>query len=148
MSNLTAGIRPQPYGSFLHKVVLPVKASKQIYEGGMVAAGTGAVFAATDSSDTTGVIGVAEHDALGGSSDGSTRISLLTGGIFIFKNDTSNAVADSTKYGSILYAVDDHTVGTSSVSSSLPVAGRFVGFEDDGRVRVFIGWQGCTSGTP
>lgn len=148
MANLTAGIGPRPYGKGGRKVTLPVKANKQIYQGGMVAQVSGACVAATDSGETGGVIGVAEHDMLGGASDGTTRISLMTDEIFIFANDGSNAVSDATSYGAILYAVNDHTVGTSSVGSTLPVAGRFAGFEDDGGVRVYIGWMGCASGTP
>lgn len=148
MANLTSPIPPKPYGKGGRKVVLPVKATTQLYQGGMIAQSSGACIQATASGSTAGVIGVCENDALGGASDGSVRVALLTDQEFIMANDTSNPVSDSTAYGAILYAVDDHTVGTSSVSSSLPVAGRYAGFEDDGAVRVFIGWMGCASGTP
>lgn len=114
----------------------------------MLALSSGALIQATASGSTAGVIGVAENDALGGASDGSVRASVWTDREFIFANDSTHACADSTPFGSILYAVDDHTVGTNSVSNTLPVAGRFVGFEDDGRVRVFIGWMANCSGTP
>lgn len=148
MANLSEGIPPQPYGKGGRKVVLPVKASKQIYEGAMVAQSSGACVTATDSGETAGVIGVAEHDALGGASDGAVRISLMTDGEFIFKAGANTAPTDATPYGTILYADTDNSVGTVNTGSALPVAGRFVGLEDDGRVRVYIGWLGCASGTP
>jgi hypothetical protein len=148
MSNAIASLRPQPYGLGGRKVNLPVTASQQIYEGTMLSQPSGALVPATTGGDTHGVIGVAEHDALGGGSDGLVRCSVWTDKEFIFTTDGSNGATDATPYGTILYAVDDHTVGTSSVGSSLPVAGRFVGIEDDGRTRIYIGWMGCASGTP
>jgi hypothetical protein len=114
----------------------------------MVAQVSGACETATASAETTGVIGIAENDALGGASDGSVRLSLMTDSIFILNVDVTNPPTDATNFGSILYAVTDNTVGTSSLSGTLPVAGRFMGIEDNGKARVFIGWLGCVSGTP
>lgn len=148
MSNLTQGQPPQIYGNTFRNVVLPVKANKQIYQGAMVAQVSGACVTATDSGETGGVVGVAVHDQLGGSSDGSTRIELMTSGEFIFPVGADHAPTDATPYGAILYADTDNTVSTDSATGARPVAGRFVGFEDDGKVRVFIGWLGCVSGTP
>ena len=138
MSNLTSGIRPQPYGMGGRKVVLPVKATAQIYEGAFVAQISGACCTGT-TSGAGNAIGVAESDMLGGASDGSTRIVVWTEKVFIFPNGT-NAVADSTPYGTPLFMEDDHTVGTGGIGGSGEgLAGYFVGFEDDGRVRVYVG---------
>jgi hypothetical protein len=137
MSNLTKGIPPQPYGKGGRKVILPVKATTQIWQGAMVSQPSGACAPATGSGSTAAVIGVAEHDILGGASDGTERVSLMTGQIFIF-NAGSNAPTDATPFGTALYAETDNTVGTSSSGGTLPTAGRFAGIEDDGRVRIFI----------
>ncbi len=148
MSNLSGPVPPQPYGKGGRKIVLPVKASAQIYQGGMVAQPSGACVAATAGSETAGVIGIAEHDALGGSADGDVRIVLLTDQEFIMNAGTNTAPTDATPLGTILYAQNDHAVGTVNTGSALPIAGRFVGMEDDGRVRLYVGWMACLTGAP
>ncbi|MCL2724848.1 MAG: hypothetical protein FWD69_10475 [Polyangiaceae bacterium] len=145
MANLTQGIRPQPYGQGGRKVFLPVKAGAQIYEGGLVSQPGGACAPTTAGGDSTGAIGIAEHDALGGATDGATRLSVWTDREFIF-NPGLNPPTDATPYGTVLYAEDDHTVGIVNVGNALPMAGRFVGIEDDGRVRVFVGWVALLTG--
>jgi hypothetical protein len=140
MALLTAGIPPQPYGAGGRKVSLPVKATAQIYEGSLVSQIAGACVA-TSTASGGAVVGVAEHDMLGGASDGTKRISVLTDQIFLFPNGTA-AVADTTPYGTLLYAEDDHTVGLGGLGATQQIVGRFVGFEDDGRVRVFISESG------
>lgn len=138
MANLTKGGRPQPYGKGGRKVVLPVKASAQLYEGAMLAEISGAVCTGT-TAGAGNCIGIAEADALGGASDGTVRVSVWTDHVFIFKNGT-NACSDATPYGSIVYMEDDNSVGTGGVGGTGEgVAGRFMGFEDDGRVRVYVG---------
>lgn len=138
MSNLSGGgIPPQPYGEGGRKVVLPVKANAQIYEGAMVAQISGACCTA-NTANAGNVVGVAEHDALGGSADGSVRISVLTDRVFVFKAGTA-APTDATPYGAQLFAEDDNSVGTGGLGANEQEAGRFVGFEDDGRVRVYFG---------
>lgn len=138
MSNLTKGIPPQLYGLGGRKVLLPVKANAQIYEGAMVAQISGLCVTGT-TSGAGNAVGVAEGDALGTSSDGVTRVMLMTDKVFIFKNG-ANAVSDTTPFGTVLYMEDDNSVGTGGVGGSGEgAAGKFMGFEDDGRVRVFIG---------
>lgn len=138
MSNITKGIPPQPYGQGGRKVYLPLKATTQVYEGGMAAQVNGACVQAT-ATGAGNVIGVYESDALGGASDGTNRVSVWTDKIFVFNNGTK-AVSDATPFGTLLYAEDDHTVGLGGIlGASEGSAGLFMGFEDDGRVRVFIG---------
>lgn len=136
MPNLLQGTTPQPYGYSMRKVTLPVKAAAQIFEGAMVAQVAGACVAATTASAGQ-VVGIAEHDMLGGASDGTKRISVLTDCIFIFKNGVA-AFTDATPYGALAYAEDDNSVGVGGLGATQSVAGTFVGFEDDGRVRVYI----------
>ena len=138
MANLTSGARPQPYGLGGRKVFLPVKATTQIYEGALVAQVSGACVPGT-STGAGNAIGVAESDMLGGASDGSTRISVWTDKIFVF-NAGTNAPTDATPFGTLLYMEDDHTVGTGGIGGAAEgTAGKFMGIEDDGRVRVFVG---------
>lgn len=140
MSNLTAGSPPQPYGKGGRKVSLPVKASAQIYEGAMVSQISGACVTGT-TANAGPCIGVAEHDQLGGGSDGAKRLMVMTDEIFIFKAGVA-APTDATPFGALLFMEDDNSVGTGGLGATQQYAGRFVGFEDDGRVRVFIGPAG------
>lgn len=141
MALLTQGIPPQPYGAGGRKVILPVKATAQMYEGGMISQNGGACVAA-GSAGAGDVCGVAEHDQLGGATDGARRIVLLTDQIFLFQT-SAPAPLDSTPYGTLLFAVDDNTVSLGGLGANLGVAGRFVGLEDDGRARVFISEAGA-----
>ena len=141
MANLTSGSRPQPYGQGGRRFFLPVKATTQVYESGMAAQIAGACVPGT-TTGAGGCIGVYETDALGGSADGSVRVAVMTDQVFIFKNGT-NAVSDATPIGTTLYMEDDQTVGTGGIGGTGEgEAGKFVGFEDDGRVRVFVTWNG------
>lgn len=144
MSNLTQGTVPQPYGPGGRKIYLPMKATAQVYEGAMVAEVSGAVCTGT----TAGAgrcIGIAESDALGGASDGATRLSVWTDKVFIL-NAGTNAPTDATPFGTLLYMETDNTVGTGGIGGSGEgVAGTFVGMEDDGRVRVFFSITGENS---
>lgn len=136
MSNLTAGIPPQPYGQGGRKVILPVKNAAQIYEGAMVAQIGGACVTGTTASSGS-CIGVAMHDMLGVTSDGTKRIEVMTDRVFVFAAGVA-APTDATAYGAILYMEDDHTVGTGGLGATQQIAGSFAGIEDDGRVRCFI----------
>jgi hypothetical protein len=138
MANLTAGTRPQPYGQGGRKVFLPVKATTQLWEGGMLAQISGACVPGT-TSGAGDCIGVAEESALGGATDGATRVVVWTDKVFIF-NAGTNAPTDATPIFSKLYMETDNTVGTGGIGGSGEgVAGRFMGMEDDGRVRVYVG---------
>lgn len=137
MALLTAGITPQPYGLGGRKVTLPVKATAQIYEGCLVSQVAGACVVTT-TANAGPAIGVAEHDMLGGATDGAKRISILTDGIFTFANGTA-AFTDATPFNSLVFAEDDHTVGTGGLGATQQVVGLFRGIEDDsGKVRVYI----------
>lgn len=144
MSLIGAGIPPQLYGAGGRKVSLPVKATVQVWQGSMLSQISGACVPATTSSGGD-VIGVAEHDMLGGASDGTKRVEVLTDQVFIF---TAGAAAptDATPYGTTLFVEDDHTVGTGGLGATQQIAGTFEGMEDDGRVRVYIGKRAGASG--
>jgi hypothetical protein len=135
-TNLTAGIPYFPYGKSFRTVYLPQEASVQIWQGAMVAiAADGGVVTAT-TAGAGHVVGVATFDQLSIAGLGTNRMALLTDGIFLF-NAGTYAPTDTTPFGTVLWAETDNTVGTGS-GSETTIAGRFAGFEDDGRVRVFI----------
>lgn len=137
MSNLTStsNYHPQPYGKDFLRVFLPVQALAVVYEAAMVSQINGACCTATTA--TAGhVVGIAEAPVVtGGATDGAVRMSVLTDGIFLLTNGTY-AVLDSTPFGTVLYAEDDNHVGLGGTSTT--IAGRFMGIQDDGLVRVFI----------
>jgi hypothetical protein len=135
MSNLTAGVGPKPYGRDGRKVYLPVKATTQVYQGGLAAQIAGACVPAT-AAGAGRCIGVYEADALGGASDGSTRVPVWTDKVFIFPVGGSNAPTDATPFGTPVYADDDNHV---SLTANETFAGYFMGLEDDGKARVFVG---------
>jgi VCBS repeat-containing protein len=81
-------------------------------------------------------VGVVTHDALGGASDGAIRAEIMFDRIFKFTAGT-NAPTDATPMYANLYMEDDNHVGTGAAGQRF--AGLFVGFEDDGLVRVYIG---------
>lgn len=135
MANLTQGTRPQPYGQGGRKVFLPLSATAQVYEGAMVALLNGAVVTGTTALSGH-CIGVAESNALGGATNGATRVVVWTDKIFTLQPGVY-APTDSTPYGTVLYMEDDNHVGTGG-GSETQIAGRFMGIEDDGTVRVYF----------
>lgn len=137
MANLTAGVAPKPYGGGGRKIDLPVKATQQIYQGQLVAySGAGLVPGSTAGAGDA--VGIAEHDALGGASDGLTRLIVWTDHTFTLNNG-ANAFTDATPVGTLAYMEDDHTAGTGGTGGSGEgVAGLFMGMNDDGTVRVYV----------
>lgn len=137
MTLATAGVPVKPYGGGGRKINLPVAATTQIYEGTLVAWKGSALVPAS----TTGAgdaVGVAEHDALGGASDGLVRVMVWTDKEFCFPNG-SNAFSDATPVGTVAFCEDDHTVGTGGIGGTGEgVAGLFMGMNDDGQVRVYV----------
>jgi VCBS repeat-containing protein len=135
MSNLTSGAPIQPVGRGGQKNVYPVKATAQLYESAMVAEIGGALCTGT-TAGAGDCVGVVTHDALGGASDGAVRAEVLTD-VIVKMTAGSNAPTDATAKFSPLYMETDNTVGTGAVGQRL--AGLFMGLEDDGLVRVYIG---------
>lgn len=135
MSNLTGGAPLQPVGRDGRKAILPVKASAQLYESAMVAEIAGALCTGT-TAGAGDCVGVAVHDALGGASDGLVRAEVMFDRIFRIAAGT-NAPTDATPMYAPLYMEDDNHVGTGAAGQRF--AGLFMGFEDDGFVRVYIG---------
>ena len=137
MAILTSGIPPKPYGGGGRKIDLPVKANTNLFQGTLVAY-NGAGLVPGSSAGAGDAVGIVESDAVGGTSDGATRVMVWTDHTFTFNNG-ANAFSDATQVGALAYMEDDHTVGTGGVGGSGEgVAGLFMGMNDDGTVRVYL----------
>ena len=139
MANATTNRDRYVIGKEGRDVHLPVAASTHLYAQTMVVqiAATGMV-APVGTASSTVIIGVAQHEVNNTGSAGDKRVCVETDREFVFDNDGTNAVSEATPFGTALYAVDDHTVGTSSVTGTLKFAGTFHGMEPNGKVRVMI----------
>lgn len=143
MPQLAGSILVNTYGVNGRKVVLPVKATAQIYEGGMVSSVNGALVPAC-TAGAGDVVGVASMSILGGATDGAKRCEILTDQCFLFPASGTNPPTDATPYGTPVFALDDNSISLGGLGTTACFAGRFFGFEDDGRVRVFIGVLGAS----
>lgn len=137
MAILTSGVAPKPYGGGGRKIDLPVKANTNLFQG-MLVAYLGAGLVPGSTAGAGDAVGVAEADAVGGASDGLTRVIVWTDHTFTFNNGV-NAFTDAMPAGQLAFMEDDHTVGTGGVGGSGEgVAGLFMGMNDDGTVRVYL----------
>lgn len=141
MSNSTLNLAVFPYGQGGREVVLPVDGGSHIYAGTLVSQlGTGMLVPASTSSAGPAVgVALMECDNSAGS-DGDKRCLVAYGQIFLFANGTStDACSEATTMFAVVYAGDDHTIYDNDGSATLKPAGRFMGLEPDGKVRVFVG---------
>lgn len=141
MSNATANLLTITIGHEGYIFDLPVDAGTHIYEGTLVSqlTATGMVVPFSTAS-AEHCVGVATHeqDATLGS-DGDKRVRVETHRVFAFANGlTTDAFADIDFIGRPVYATDDHTVAKTSNSNARKPVGFFMGFEADGKVRVFV----------
>lgn len=140
MANATANRDRYVIGKEGRDVHLPVGAAVRLYAQTMVVqlTATGMVVPALTAA-TGHIIGIAQHevDNTTGAA-GVKRVAVETDREVGLDNDTTNPVSEATAFGAALYAVDDHTVGTSSVTATLKFAGTYHGMEPNGKVRVMI----------
>jgi predicted RecA/RadA family phage recombinase len=118
---------------------LPVKGSTHIYKGTLICQHSGGYAVPLTTSGGGAVIGVAQFEINNTGSDGDKRVRVETKRGYALKNGAGgDAFSDTSKVGAPVYASDDHTVADNSGSATLPCIGYFLGFEDDGKVRVFV----------
>lgn len=142
MSNATSNLAPAPYGKGGRDVVLPVDGGAHIYAGTLVSQLSATSMLVPGSTALSGAaIGVAAHEADNTSgADGALRCRVMTDQVFLFPNGAGgDACSEATAMFSVVYMADDHTVYDNDAVGTLKPAGRFVGMEPDGRVRVFVG---------
>ncbi len=142
MSNSIVNLAVRPYGKGDRDVVLPVDGGAHIYAGTLVSQLSSTGMLVPGSTASSGcAVGIADHEADNTSgSDGDIRCKVRYGGIYLFANGTStDACSEATLMYTVVYMGDDHTVFDNDAVGTLKPAGRFMGMEPDGRVRVFVG---------
>lgn len=120
-------LNAEPY---LYELAIPVKAATKIYSGALVA--TDATGYALPAATATGlkIWGIAEEttdNSAGGNGDVFIKVRR---GAFNFNVGTAGDALSQADVGSMVYAIDDNTVG--KVATGRSVAGKFLGFETDG----------------
>lgn len=141
MANSTTNLIIAPMGRDGYIFDLPVAAAKHIYEGTLISqltSGGTAVPYSTASSEHC--VGVAQHeqDNTAGAA-GDKRIRVETMRVYALANGAGgDAFADTDIVGAPVYATDDHTAAKTSGSNARKPVGFFMGFESDGKVRVFV----------
>lgn len=139
MANATANIKLDSMGSGPFSFDVPVKGSTHIYAGTLISQHSGGYYVPTTTSGGGAAVGVASHEMNNAGADGAARVRIETMRAFAFKNGaTTNAFSDTSKLGAPVYALDDNTVADNSNAGANPCVGYFLGFESDGKVRVFV----------
>lgn len=141
MANAQNNLTIYPIGHEGYIFDLPVDAGSHIYEGTLVSQLTATGMAVPYSTAASGhAVGMAQHeqDATLGA-DGDKRIRVESHRMYAFTNGlTTDAFADTDLIGSPVYATDDHTAAKTSATGARMPIGFFMGFEADGKVRVFV----------
>lgn len=139
MANATANLITETMGSGPFIFDVPVKGSTHIYKGTLIAQHSGGYFVPYSTSGGGSCVGVAQHEMNNTGSDGAARVRVETKRAYALKNGTSgDAFSDTSKIGAPVYASDDNTVADNSSTATRKCVGWFLGFETDGKVRVFI----------
>jgi hypothetical protein len=143
MTNATSNLTRHPYGKGGREVHLPVDGGSKIYEGTLVSQlNATAMLVAGSTASSGAAVGVSKMyvDNSAGS-DGDKRCVVETDQVFSFPNATGGGdpCSEATKLFSVVYMTDDHTVADNSSSGTRQAAGRFMGMNEDGTVRVFVG---------
>lgn len=140
MANLTVDIPITTVGaSGPTNVHVPVKGSTTIYKGGLVAQHSGGYYVPLTTSGGGCAVGVAQATVANSGADGAKRVVIETDRTFVLRNGAGgDAFSDTSKFGSPVYATDDNTVADNSATGTRPCVGAFMGFEADGRVRVYV----------
>lgn len=141
MSNATSDLEIYPVGAEGRRFNLPVDGGSIIYKGTLVSQLTATGMLVPSSTASSGpAIGVAEHKADNSTgSDADVRCWVESDRIFLFTNGTStDACSEATLLGATVYCADDHKVYDNDASGTLFPAGRFMGMEPTGKVRVWV----------
>lgn len=138
-SNLTS-IEPVSTSPGPFKASVPVKGSTHIYKGTIVSQHSGGYYVPGTTSGGGGACGIAQHEMNNTSAtDGAARVQIEFMRAYAFPNGlTTDAFSDTSVFGAPVYMTDDHTVADNSGSAVNKCIGWFMGFEADGKVRVFL----------
>lgn len=142
MSNASSNQVYEPYGLGGRHIDLPVDGGSHIYEGTLVAQLLATACLVAGSTASSGpAVGVATHEVDNSSgSDAAKRCRVYTDKIFCFANgSTTDACSEATPLFSVVYMLDDHTIADNSNGGTLQPAGLFMGMDESGKVRVYVG---------
>lgn len=123
MANLTAERIAREFAGRLLR--LEVAASSKVYAGAMVAVSSGK---AVPASASAAPVGVAQNTASAG------EYVLVKEGVFGMDNDDAAAA----NVGGSVYVKDDHTVTKTGTAGTTAVAGKLLGFDENGQAIVKI----------
>jgi hypothetical protein len=142
MSNATRNLPPTTGLDGPFTFDLPVDGGSKVYRGILITqlTATGCIvpYSTASAGPCIGVCQTPDVDNSAGS-DGDLRALVETKRLYAFDNGTSSdAFDDNDLIGSVVYGTDDHTVAKTSDTNARKAVGFFMGFEDDGRVRVFV----------
>jgi hypothetical protein len=122
---------------------LPVDDESLIYKGAMVAQLTATGMAVPGSTASSGrCVGIAQHQqsAIGAAADGSKRVLVEWDRVFELDNGGgADAFSDASPMFATAWMIDDQTVGDNDGGATRQIAGTFVGFSENGKVKVYIG---------
>lgn len=148
MANTTKNLARRPFGKDGRDINLPVKGATRLYDGALIAqdAATGCLVPA-NTANSGPAVGVMTHEVDNTSgADAAKRAMVEYDRIFEFPNGTAaNACSEATPLFSTVYMGDDHTIFSHSAGNTLQPAGRFMGMNEDGTVRVHVGAAGMHS---
>jgi hypothetical protein len=113
MTALGAAANRRARGPLGHKIKVPVKASSQIWKGGLVGRGTDGFAVAAVKDTNVQVLGVAAESVLG-TTDGALSIAVECGREYLF---TASSVTQAM-LGNAMKVIDDNTVDETEADSA------------------------------
>lgn len=143
MANSTIDLKLYPYGKAARKATWGVDGAAVIYRGTFVSQLTATGMLVAGSTANSGqAVGVATHaqDATG-VADGVKRLEFECDGVFLMANSGTDPLDEGDAMFREIYMEDDHTVAKTDASATLEAAGLFMGVEEDGRIRVYVGMR-------
>lgn len=113
MSALGAAFNRRARGEVKYRFKVPVKATSQIWKGGLVGCGTDGFAVAAVSGANVKVLGVAAESVLGGATDGAESIEVECGREYLF---AASSITQAM-LGQAMKVIDDNTVDETSANS-------------------------------
>jgi hypothetical protein len=114
MAALSAAANRRARGELGNRFKVPVKATSQIWKGGIVGCGTDGFAVAAVSGANVKVLGIAAESKLGGATDGLVSILVEAGREYLF--DASSIT--QAMLGQDMKVINDNTVDETSASSA------------------------------
>jgi hypothetical protein len=113
MAALSAATNRRARGELGNRFKVPVKATSQIWKGGLVGCGTDGFAVAAISGVNVKILGVAAESVLGGATDGAKSIIVEAGREYLF---AASSVTQAM-LGADMKVIDDNTVDETSANS-------------------------------